>query len=457
MNLDRAQGPSSRHRALLAVVLVLSGCSATMLGLSSPAPSSDAGVVDAALFDAALFDADRAADAATPAIPPGGDLGPGSRPSDRPEAEGWEEPPDLDAEDPCCTMSEPVRVADWDDGHPWFHLPPLVAWGPGYWGVLDLYLGEAGTEGMRLRRLRPDGTPIDALVVEPPVPPANFSEGFSRPSRLSWSSGRWAIAARTPGERDDARFFARFYDRDMAPSSAWLRYHDRPASLADLVPHRGAWLGLSSDERQRWATALPPGEQASRLGAGDVAGIRGAGMESRAVMLLRAPDDLHSLSITDGERERALLPLGTFGHDADVGSVRDLAIVAAWGEDVLRVQLADPFLAEISTGAVVLAERDARRRDEGETLRSVAVVGSNKHGVAAVCYGVRTGAERSEVRLALVAPDATVRGRPVVVADSEFRFNAANCSIGSDEAGFLVAWWTGRELWVRRVDVARAP
>jgi hypothetical protein len=30
-----------------------------------------------------------------------------------------------------------------------------------------------------------------------------------------------------------------------------------------------------------------------------------------------------------------------------------------------------------------------------------------------------------------------------------------NCSVGTDDVGFLVGWWDGSELWVRRVDIAR--
>jgi len=43
----------------------------------------------------------------------------------------------------------------------------------------------------------------------------------------------------------------------------------------------------------------------------------------------------------------------------------------------------------------------------------------------------------------------------VTVVESHFRGSIVNCSIGSDEAGFLVGWWDGSELWVRRVDVVR--
>ena len=43
---------------------------------------------------------------------------------------------------------------------------------------------------------------------------------------------------------------------------------------------------------------------------------------------------------------------------------------------------------------------------------------------------------------------------PVPIVESGFRGSIVNCSVGNDGAGFLVGWWDGSVLWVRRVDLA---
>ncbi|MDQ3035658.1 MAG: hypothetical protein M3Y87_24845 [Myxococcota bacterium] len=79
-------------------------------GESGPA-TFDASRPDASAVaerDAAIS---RVPDAAGPPLPaePDPDLGPDARPSDYPDADEWEEPPAPGADDPCCTMDDPIR------------------------------------------------------------------------------------------------------------------------------------------------------------------------------------------------------------------------------------------------------------------------------------------------------------------------------------------------------------
>ena len=98
----------------------------------------------------------------------------------------------------------------------------------------------------------------------------------------------------------------------------------------------------------------------------------------------------------------------------------------------------------------------ARRRLLAIADEPIAAVGSNKLGLAGACYGLPSGSRGgSGIGFALVGPDGAPRGQPVAVVESTFRGDIVSCAVGSDEGGFLVAWWNGTELWVRRVDVAR--
>ncbi|MCZ7678338.1 MAG: hypothetical protein M5U28_06020 [Sandaracinaceae bacterium] len=125
---------------LLALTLTLPSCYLAHGRSSEPAERPDAGraVRRDAGRPAPLSDGGReppARDAGPPLPPePDPDLGPGTRPSEYPDAEEWTEPPPLGEDDPCCELDEPVRVLSREDGVVVAYERPSLAWGPGRWG-----------------------------------------------------------------------------------------------------------------------------------------------------------------------------------------------------------------------------------------------------------------------------------------------------------------------------------
>jgi hypothetical protein len=124
-------------------------------------------------------------------------------------------------------------------------------------------------------------------------------------------------------------------------------------------------------------------------------------------------------------------------------------------EGRIEVEVLDPFALRRLSGPSVVAEPGPA--DDSAVERSVDVAGSSKFGVAGVCWGVPDpsgprGGNDARLELGLVGPDGLLRGAPVTIVTSSFR-SATSCTVATDQRGFLVGWYDGSELWVRRVDV----
>lgn len=399
-------------------------------------------------------------DAGPPLPPePDPDPGPDPRPSDYPEADDWEEPPAIGPDDPCCVLSEPVQLTSRAAGIPlWERL--RVAWGPGYWGVLagqtEPTTRSDTPAGLLFWELEENGTP---LTSPRPLenPPNDDAFTIITPVALRWAEGRWGIAAEA--SRDEGRHtYARLFDRELRPATGWLGYRDGVARPADLVrlSQGDRWIGASSDGDTLWLRTIRAGrpEPAVSSGVATFHALHGAGLRSRLALMVQGRTETRAqVAVTDGEELLGLVPLDLSGTESAFTDLRDVAVAFAWEGDRLMTQVVDPFDLSVESERAPIASRDATGPIADEPI---AAVGSNKLGLAGACYGLPSGSRGgSGIGFALVGPDGAPRGQPVAVVESTFRGDIVSCAVGSDEGGFLVAWWNGTELWVRRVDVAR--
>ena len=162
----------------------------------------------------------------------------------------------------------------------------------------------------------------------------------------------------------------------------------------------------------------------------------------------------------DGSEVGRVARTGRWIPAGGMAAVRDLAVLAVRNEDRIEVEVFDPFASRRVAGPRTLAELGVG--DDGAITDSADVAGSSKFGVAGVCWGVpaaggRGGGADSQIRFGIVGEDALPRGAAVTVVSSHFRGDQVSCTVGTDDRGFLVAWWNGSELWVRRVDLAPSP
>ncbi|MBX3272749.1 MAG: hypothetical protein KF729_20980 [Sandaracinaceae bacterium] len=405
---------------------------------------------------------DAGARDAGPPLPrePEPDPGPGGRPSD--DDDDWIEPPDLGEDDPCCVLGDPVRVTSRDEGMSLLHEPPLIAWGPGRWAIAVARVF-ARTEGMVNRLvvfdLAADGSRIgEARVLDlPPFEP----EAVPLPQALRWAAGRWALAItsdRTMLMR------VRLFDGAFVAASPWLPIGPGTAADVAYVAHGDQWLGFTSGEDAIRST--PFDELAGVRAAVDTRApptntLSAASFGSRAAIAPLVftdgvgPADLVVVDPTGAELGR--VPLGSRrAQDGAMAALRDFAIVAFVRDHRVEVEVYDPFALRSVAGP---RDIGAAGPEMGEAYHhdAIDVVGSNKFGLAGVCWGVPGGEpgsrEDSHVLFRLVGPDGRPRGAATTVVSSSFRGSMTNCRVGSDDHGFLVGWWDGSELWVRRVDV----
>lgn len=410
--------------------------------------------------DAALGDRDAWVPDGGPVLPPDPppDPGPDGRPSDDPE--GWIDPPALGPDDPCCTLSEPVRLA----ARPETALSddaPLLAWGADGWGlvVTRLVAGDGLVRSLLAYSLQADGTPTrPAQTLEPPVtatPP--------RARALRWAGGRWAFAVSDDGDTGSEReLHVRLFDARFAPASTWTSVGTgTDIDLAHLA-HGDQWLAFSSlsdalrttplDERGGAGAAVDASSRWARI-------VRAAGLGSRAVVApLGTVEDDASLLVVDG----AGAVLGVLPHGVDpsifrggsMTALRDVALLAVRRESRVEVEVADPFELRWLHAPAVIGDAGS---ESAALPHGLDVVGSARLGVAGLCWGVpgvEGRGEQSRILFRLVGEDGQPRGTAVTITTSSFRGSLVNCSVGTDERGFLVGWWNGTELWVRRVDVA---
>jgi hypothetical protein len=440
----------SRPIALVAATLALVGCYATH------ERSGDGSVRDmGSLRDAAPRPDGATGDSSSPdgVLPaePDPDLGGDARPSDYPEAEDWDDPPSIAPWDPCCTLGAPIRVLDEDEGIHYLtrDQPVRIAWGADRWAVLAQRLD--GTDGdidphAVIISLDADGNRIDTRVLEQPM----LGSG-----ELLFAEGRWAVATENLDD-DVSHVSGRLFDRDFRPATPVMDLgttHQSSLALVRLT-HLDRWVALRHEDA---VLTLSPFRE---TGTGppvhptplDAHPIHAVGLRSRIAVLVSHPPEASlpdELLVLGGSSPFLVGPrietglLHTFSDVVDnwaaVAALRDVVVIVAAGGGETRFQVIDPFEGRPMRSAQPLADGHA----------PVDVVGSSKLGVAGTCYSASDDDLR-QVRFRLIGPDGLPRGSEVTIA-SPLR---GMCAVGTDDLGFLVAWWDGTELWVRRVFVA---
>lgn len=182
------------------------------------------------------------------------------------------------------------------------------------------------------------------------------------------------------------------------------------------------------------------------------------GMRSRVVVLAGTFTDATSsneLVVVGGPPSYATLGRGTletrYGYDAAIGALRDEVIAVGIEDRQALLEVFDPFAMSVRGAAVSLGE--AAEVGHGDAID---VAGSSKLGVAGVCWAVGSsdrGGGGSGIDFRVVGPDGRPIGAAVHVVAGAFRGGLVNCSVGTDEEGFLVGWWDGSALWVRRITL----
>lgn len=422
----------------------------------------DSALRDSALRDGAMLDTLVPFDAGTVLPPePDPDLGPDAAPSDYVDAGTWQDPP-LPSTDPCCVLGDPVRVTSRDEGTVLDQEPPLIAWGPGVWGLLVTRMMAPPDWHISVDplvfQLNPDGTPMGA---------ARLLDHPGHGQVLRYAEGRWAVAIWVPEALGGSlpNTMVRLFDREWHPTSAWLSlgpssWHDG-ADLARLT-HSDRWLGLLIPGSSTVA-AIPfhevgvePGvEHPLPLGSYY---IHATGLRSRVATVTSGSGEypVDEVQVIGAPPELPLLarfPLAGASNLRAISSLRDQVIVAGAVGTEVQIDVVDPFAFEHVAGPIHIGMTN--NASETDFLD---IAGSDKLGVAGVCYGVGPvmGSRDSprSLRFRLVGPDGQPRGAAVQIVDSYFRSGLVNCTVGSDDQGFLVGWWDGSALWVRRVDLA---
>lgn len=414
---------------------------------------------DAAAPDGAreTEDADDLRDAG-PVLPsePDPDLGPDARPSDYPDADDWDDVPPASDIDPCCTMDEPILI------EAPLYLPsrPAIAWGAGRWGLLTVGL----VEGQRAEifELAPDGHPLGSGVVLD-TPPGGDGGLASDRGTIRWAEGRWAVALAV-WAGTDSEWAGRLYDRDLRPASDWQALGTSDRGLVDLarLTRGDRWVGVTHRADVLRVTAFSESRAPTivehSLAAGQT--LDAVGMRSRVAMLVGA-----LTSRSDGNvvvvvgPEPGLDVLGTVAlstrgaEHASLSAVRDVVLAATLLDGAVTVEAIDPFSMTAVSAAETLGFVLPDSTLGTATLDSI---GSSKLGLAGICYGGTRDSERAgfgELDFAIVGSNGARRGAPVRVAGRDPREGGTNCAVGTDDDGFLVAWWTRHRLWVRRIHV----
>lgn len=424
-------------------------------------PASDA---DASSFDARTSpDTMPAFDDAGPLIPsePDPDLGPDARPSDY-DGGTWTDPPVLGPSDPCCTLADPIRITGRDEGVVLEHTAPAIAWGPGLWGLLTTQQSFPPTFEVTPRavvfELAADGTPIgNAHVMDRPI---------DHTGPLVWAEGRWAIAAYGDGAlTGDTQWHTRLLDRDLRAATDWLDVGPAGSDALGLARFTTGdrWAALRSDTELVLSAFSDDGLATPTYF--DVTGatgrvVRAAGLRSRAAMLVgRGPGQSSSLVVVGAPPSYATLgtiPLASASYwdHAALAALQDVVVATSMDETQAYAEVIDPFAMRAIGPPLVLGTAAAVR-----VGRSLDVAGSSKLGVAGVCWASHSevGGARdatSSIDFRLVGTDGLPRGAAVRVIEAPFRGGEVTCSVGTDELGFLVAWWDGSSLWVRRIAIA---
>lgn len=376
------------------------------------------------------------------------EAGPGARPSDNPS--GWVDPPSLGPDEPCCTLGDPVLVAE----RPSTDLSdtmPFVAWGPDRWAIAVTH-HSGSARSVVVHQLEAEGTPaVSARMMTSP------SETSPAVRALRFASGRWVLAvSNTEITGPEREGHVRFFDPTFDPAGPWWPVGSGTAIDLAHLAHGDRWMIFSAQTDATRAARIDESEGPGR--SVDATNpwsrsLRAVGLSSRAVVLPLGTEESPDLLVVDSDASI----VGRLGlsiergdlRGGSLGALRDVAVVVVRRQDRVEVEVADPFTSRWIHGPQVLGEIGT----DGSGGADVA--GNSVRGVAGVCWTAdETRDGTSQVLFRLVDQEGNPRGAAVTVVEAAFRGVSPHCIVGSDERGFLVAWWTGNALWVRRIDIA---
>jgi len=282
---------------------------------------------------------------------------------------------------------------------------------------------------------------------------------------IAWAEGRWAIAVSADGVSGDVReWTAGLFDRDFRPATGWLPIG--PSRVFQLALARltvsAHWEAVRNDQVSIRETPFSSSgvEPDGVVDPDPGSGLAAVGMRSRlAVLVGRDAPASSELVVTSPPPEHARLGSVTlrahYPQNVAIAALRDLTVVAGIEGTDAHAELVDPFAARLVGDVVDLGPGVSDRAPS----HAIDAVGSDKLGLAGVCWASRSGDGRggssSWIDFRLVGPDGLARGSAVRVIDAPFRAGQVSCTVGTDNVGFLVAWWDGSALWVRRVEIAR--
>jgi hypothetical protein len=311
--------------------------------------------------------------------------------------------------------------------------------------------------------LAPDGHPLGpSVALDTPSGVDDGGMAFDR-DVIQWAEGRWAVALAVPAGAGSA-WAGRLYDEHFRPAADWqqLGTSDRRRFEVARLTRGDRWLAIALRGDTLGATAFSESRPAFAvehlLAAGQT--LDAVGMRSRVAVLVggvTTRSDENLIAVVGGEPGLDVLGtvvLSSRGVErASLAAVRDVALAATLFEGEVVVQAIDPFAMTAVSPAESLGSVPRDTMPAGTTVDAI---GSSKLGLAGVCYGGATGSmdapAEAVIDFAVVGPDGARRGAPVRVTDDHFRA-AVSCTVGTDDEGFLVAWWTGLRLWVRRIHV----
>jgi hypothetical protein len=261
---------------------------------------------------------------------------------------------------------------------------------------------------------------------------------------------------------DVREWTARLFDRDFRPATGWLPVG--PARVFQVALARltvsAHWEAVRNDQTAIRETPFS-GAGVERDGEVDShpgSGLAAVGMRSRlAVLIGRDAPASSEVVVTAPPPGHARLDSVTlrahYPQNVAIAALRDLTVVAGIEGTEAHAEVVDPFAGELVGDVLHLGPGAS----SVVPTRAIDAVGSDKLGLAAVCWASRSSDDRggvSSIDFRLIGPDGVARGSTVRVIDTPFRAGQVTCTVGTDDVGFLVAWWDGSALWVRRVEIA---
>lgn len=434
----------------LGVLLVMFGATGCYLSHeAAPSGTFDAGSSfrDAGVRRRDAGNAGREVDAEVP-LPrdPRVDPGPDARPSDDPEAAGWEDDPGLAPDAACCEPIGPptdIRVGEIARGG------LAIAWNGDGWGVL--YSGASDSGGAdgttAFQALDRDGRPVGGL---------RRYEEWATGADLEWADGRFAVlvTSRGGGPQDTA---IALLDRRGVIDAGWTNlelggFGGRVARLA----HRDRWVAVSS------ASGVPVdaveidarAQIVSRALVDPRTSERSAvvGLKSRVVVFFSAgATTIFARPLTTPIAESDSANVELIRHRGDEATMatarlRDRAVLIAthggtnWGSFASL----DPFTGEFDAREIALPPVVTWRFPHD-------AVGLDGPGLVAVCFGVRAGdpIEESWIELRVFRPNGEEAAGAVRVTDLSETIGVMPCAVGSDGERIFVAWQAERAGLVR--------